>query len=249
MKNKIFGLICLFVTAVLLTACGSEAVFPVSKTDTGTQTSKSGLESVQTQAPEDIETETRTQDPQTLQTEETEAQEHADSESAGEIYAETYGDRDAQNATTDDGQLITGSLYIGMAGNFTTYAYTGEVTPENLVSAISKLTGWDLTLASAIESDKDSITVTFSKKCALYSGPPSPQNEEFFVYDIAQLAQTILDSIQMTFQQNFVDVQAGENPASLKVYYKAENGGPIYLDVIDKTIPSDEPYSWYAQDD
>ena len=244
MKNKIFGFICILVMTALMAACGSDAVYPVSKMDSGTQTSESILEY------ED------TEDSDAAQTSEGRLQTEAAGESIaagseGETYAETYADRNMQeyNSTTDDGQLITGSLYIGMAGNFDTYPYTGEVTPENLVLAISKLTGWDLTLAQAIESDKNSITVTFSKKCALYSGPPSPQKEEFFVYDIAQLAQTILDSIQMTFQQNFVDVMAGENPDSLKVYYKDEDDAPIYLEVIDKTVPLDEPYSWYTQDD
>ena len=44
MKNKIFGFICILVMTALMAACGSDAVYPVSKMDSGTQTSESILE-------------------------------------------------------------------------------------------------------------------------------------------------------------------------------------------------------------
>ena len=51
------------------------------------------------------------------------------------------------------------------------------------------------------------MTVSFADTSALVVGPPDPQVKEFFVYDSTELIQMILDSVQRTLQQNFVDTE------------------------------------------
>ena len=90
----------------------------------------------------------------------------------------------------------TGTLYIGSGDNFTEYAFTGEKTPDNLISAISDLTGWNLSLADPVTSGKGGMTVCFTKDCSIFTGPPDPQKDEFHAFDTYSLTQMILDSIK-----------------------------------------------------
>ena len=116
----------------------------------------------------------------------------------------------------DPGVTQTAVLYIGMEGSQQEYPleYTGELTPEVLIQGIAETTGWDLTLADAVTTGSGGMTVSFSRQSALFTGPPEPQKEEFHMFSSEQLAQTILDSIKATLQQNFVDTAAGGDPAS-----------------------------------
>lgn len=101
----------------------------------------------------------------------------------------------------------TATLYIGTkAGGFAEYpmTYEGELTPEKLIQGIADLTGWNLTLAEPVISGKGGMGVCLSNESALFTGPPDPQKEEFHMYDVGQLAETILDSIQKTLQKGFV---------------------------------------------
>ena len=135
------------------------------------------------------------------------------------------------------------TLYIGMNGDFEEYPVKcgDELTPELLIAGIADLTGWDLSLADEVTTGKGGMTVSFSKACSLFTGPPDPQKEEFYVYDAETLDQMILDSIQKTLQYNFVDPVLG-NPESLDIYYCMEGDQPLYLENIDVTIPMTEPY-------
>ncbi len=135
------------------------------------------------------------------------------------------------------------TLYIGMNGDFEEYPVkcAGELTPELLIAGIADLTGWNLTLADEVTTGKGGMTVSFSKACSLFTGPPDPQKEEFFAYDAETLDQMILDSIQKTLQYNFVDPELGD-PESLDIYYCMEGDQPLYLENIDVTIPMTEPY-------
>ncbi len=97
-------------------------------------------------------------------------------------------------------------VYIGTKANgFTDYpiVYEGELTAEKLIQGIADLTGWDLTLAEDVISGKGGMSVCLSGESALFTGPPDPQREEFHMYDVGQLAETILDSIQKTLQEGF----------------------------------------------
>lgn len=138
------------------------------------------------------------------------------------------------------------TLYIGMDEDFKEYPvdFEGDIstlTPDFLIQSMSELTGWDLTLSDTVTTGKGGMTVSFSKDCALFSGPPEPQKEEFFVYSTDQLVQTILDSIQHTLQYNFVDPTLGD-PSSLPIYYCMEGDQPLNFVSLNLTFPIDEPY-------
>lgn len=139
----------------------------------------------------------------------------------------------------------TATLYVGTeSAGFREYSMTYEegLTPELLIRGIADLTGWDLTLAEAVTSGKGGMSVCLSNESALFIGPPDPQNEEFHMYDSAQLAQTVLDSIKKTLQMNFIG--EGGNPDSLDIYYYMEGEQPLTLPDLGLSWPLDQPYQW-----
>lgn len=81
--------------------------------------------------------------------------------------------------------------------------YEGTLTPEILIAGIADLTDWDMTLAEDVITGRGGMSVCFADSSALFTGPPDPQNEEFFMFSVDQLAQTILDSTQKTLQMGF----------------------------------------------
>lgn len=139
----------------------------------------------------------------------------------------------------------TVTLYIGTkAGGFAEYAmtYEGELTPEALIQGIADLTGWDLTLAESVTSGKGGMGVCLSSESALFTGPPDPQKEEFRMYDVGQLAETILDSIQKTLQEGFT--LEGGDPDTLDIWYYMEGTKPLELPALGLSWPIDQPYQW-----
>ena len=139
----------------------------------------------------------------------------------------------------------TATLYIGTkAGGFTEYpmTYTGDLTPETLIQGISDLTGWDLTLEGEVISGKEGMSVCLSDQSALFVGPPDPQKEEFHMYDVGQLSQTILDSIQKTLQEGFT--LEGGDPDALDIWYYLEGEKPLELPTLNLSWPLDQPYQW-----
>ena len=139
----------------------------------------------------------------------------------------------------------TATLYIGTkAGGFNEYpmAYQGELTAEKLIQGIADLTGWDLTLAEDVISGKGGMSVCLSSESALFTGPPDPQREEFHVYDVGQLAETILDSIQKTLQEGFTG--EGGDPDALDICYDMEGDQPLELPILGLSWPIDQPYQW-----
>ena len=141
-------------------------------------------------------------------------------------------------------QVRTGeaSLYIGMAGQYGVHAfpYQGELTPDQLIAAIGDLTGWDLRLDGPVLRDASGITVTFAADCALFTGPPEPQKEDFFVQDIQELSAVLLDSVCRTLQWNAVNPKL-EDPKSVKVYFRTA-AGDLTLEQVPFTQPADLPY-------
>ena len=98
-----------------------------------------------------------------------------------------------ESGTASDSKNVTATLYIGENGQFKEYPYTfsEKPTPDQLIQAIADTTGWNLTLADVTTSGKGGMTVSFSKECALFTGPPQQQKEEFHMYDAEQLDRTI----------------------------------------------------------
>ena len=136
-------------------------------------------------------------------------------------------------------------LYIGTRdGGFTEYSmtYEGSLTPEALIAGIADLTGWDMTLAEDVTTGKGGMSVCFADSSALFTGPPDPQNEEFFMFSTEQLAQTILDSTQKTLQMGFTG--EGGDPDALDIYYFMEGEKPLELPDIGREWPLDQPYAW-----
>lgn len=132
-------------------------------------------------------------------------------------------------------------LYIGRDGDFFVYPQqiTGEVTPESIIQSMAELTGWNLDVVSAVEGN-GKIVVSFADTSALYVGPPEEQKEEFRVLDAGQLDQTILDSIQRTFQK-----WIGTEDGTVEIYYTAPDGGDLVLEGIGVTISAETPYDGF----
>jgi len=143
----------------------------------------------------------------------------------------------------DAGNYAT--LYIGTkSAGFGEYPmeYNGELTPELLIQGIADLTGWDLTLSEPVTTGKGGMSVCLSNGSSLFVGPPDPQVDEFHIYDAAQLAETILDSIQKTLQMGFTGPLG--DPDLLDIYYYMEGEQPLTLPDLDLSWPLDQPYQW-----
>ena len=146
------------------------------------------------------------------------------------------------------------TLYIGMDGQFQQYQEPyegtlneqGMVPAEGVVAEMAQLTGWNLDLAGEITTGKGGITVSFGETCALFSGPPQEQKEEFHVYDSYQLDQTILDSVKKTLQ-NWAVVPGQGDPDSVDVYYCGPDGKDLVLINSGWTISSTQPYEQFPQ--
>lgn len=141
-------------------------------------------------------------------------------------------------------QVQTFTLYIGTEDSFQEYpqTYEGDLTPEKLIAEMSALTGWNLDLDDVVTSGKGGMTVPFSRNCAIFTGPPDPQKDEFHVFDVESLTRTILDSIKKTLQMNFVGENG--NPDLLDIYYCVETDQPLEIPDLGLSLPLDQPYSW-----
>lgn len=153
---------------------------------------------------------------------------------------------------TDPARVVT--LYIGTEDQFQQYQETyqgtlndqGMVPPEGVVAEMAELTGWNLDLASEITTGKGGMTVTFASTCALFSGPPEVQKEQFHMYDSYQLDQTILDSVKKTLQ-NWAVVPGKGDPDSVDIYYCGPDGKDLVLINSGWTISSTQPYEHFPQ--
>ena len=137
------------------------------------------------------------------------------------------------------------TLYIGTrAAGFQEYPCTiaGELTPEGLIQAIADLTGWDLTLAEEVADGKGGMGVCLAGSSALYQGPPEPQKDEFHMFSAEQTAETVLDSIQKTLQENFTG--AGGDPDRLDIYFYGEGEQTLSLPDLGLSWPVGQPYMW-----
>lgn len=170
----------------------------------------------------------------------------------GETKTEDGGQDQLDAGQTSQAQMVT--LYIGMDDHFQQYQEEydgmlneqGMVPAEGVVAEMAKLTGWNLDLAGEITTGKGGITVTFGETCALFSGPPQEQKDEFHVYDSYQLDETILDSVKKTLQ-NWAVVPGQGDPDSVDVYYCGPDGKDLVLINSGWTISSTQPYEQFPQ--
>ena len=174
-------------------------------------------------------------------------------QSGDETQTKTEGTQtQPQDAQPDPARVVT--LYIGADGQFQQYqeTYQGElndlgmVPAEGVVAEMAQLTGWNLDLAGEITTGKGGITVPFGENCALFTGPPEEQKDEFHMYDSYQLDQTILDSVKKTLQ-NWAVVPGKGDPDSVDVYYCGPDGKDLVLINSGWTISSTQPYEQFPQ--
>lgn len=170
----------------------------------------------------------------------------------GETKTEDGSQGQLDAGQTSQAQMVT--LYIGMDDHFQQYQEEydgtlneqGMVPAEGVVAEMAQLTGWNLDLAGEITTGKGGITVTFGENCALFSGPPQEQKDEFHVYDSYQLDETILDSVKKTLQ-NWAVVPGQGDPDSVDVYYCGPDGKDLVLINSGWTISSTQPYEQFPQ--
>jgi hypothetical protein len=170
----------------------------------------------------------------------------------GETKTEDGSQDQLDAGQTSQAQMVT--LYIGMDDHFQQYQEEydgtlneqGMVPAEGVVAEMAQLTGWNLDLAGEITTGKGGITVTFGENCALFSGPPQEQKDEFHVYDSYQLDETILDSVKKTLQ-NWAVVPGQGDPDSVDVYYCGPDGKDLVLINSGWTISSTQPYEQFPQ--
>ncbi|MFI3313654.1 MAG: hypothetical protein R3Y62_07180 [Eubacteriales bacterium] len=139
--------------------------------------------------------------------------------------------------------LKDATLYIGMEDRFQEVAvqYEGDLSPEWLINQIAQETGWDLTLSQPVITGKSGFSVGFSSTCAMFVGPPDPQNPDYVVYDVNSMVSMVLDSVQKTLQQNFVDGELG-NPDDLDIYYFLDGDQPLEVPDAGVYLSLDVPY-------
>lgn len=134
------------------------------------------------------------------------------------------------------------SLFIttdGIDFTATDYAGASPATPETLIAALSKETGWNLDLDGAVVTDGNRITVALADTSCLYQGPPEEQKAAYHVYDNVQMTAAALGSIQKTLQA-WANPDA---PDSVDIYFCASGNEPLELSDIGE-LPMDEPYSY-----
>lgn len=144
---------------------------------------------------------------------------------------------------TVEGQTVTAPVYIGSNGNFKEilYSFHSAPTPEQLIEAIAKETGWNLTLESVTTASKGGFIVSFAKQSTIFTDNLESQKEEYRMVSTKQLVQTILDSIQQTLQKNISSTI--NDPAAQNIYFCMEGNKPLVLSNIQVTIPMESAYT------
>lgn len=95
-----------------------------------------------------------------------------------------------------------------------------EVTPDVLLEALAKETGWNLSVAAPVTMDADgNAVVALAEDGSIYGKPPANQKDDYHVYDVDDWIYTVLNSIDATFKANGI---AG-------VRFTAPDGGDISL--------------------
>ena len=110
------------------------------------------------------------------------------------------------------------TIYVGTDGEYAEFPveYTGErletgqVPVTEVLSAMAKITGWNLDLADQIYSGKGGITVTFADTCTLLTADVSEEGDQT---ETAQRDQLVLDSVKKTLQCWAVDPDLGRSEA------------------------------------
>ncbi|MEE0509904.1 MAG: S-layer homology domain-containing protein [Peptococcaceae bacterium] len=114
-----------------------------------------------------------------------------------------------------------------------------EVTPDVLLEALAKETGWNLSLAAPVSLDADgNAVVALADDGSIYGNPPENQKDDYHVYDVNDWIYTVLNSMDATFKANGI---AG-------VRFTAPDGGDLSVSNGDVqfTLPSDFVWDYDA---
>lgn len=144
-------------------------------------------------------------------------------------------------ATSVDKEL---TLYIGnRQQGFQKYPVNaaGYGTVFELIAAISGLTGWNLTLCEDVCVNEDSVLINFASESSVQSGLPEHPDSKFSPMNGDALRRNILDSIQETVRQRFL--QLGKDKQTCDFYYCVEFE-PVEMD-DGSTVATDK--SWDGQ--
>ena len=267
MKKRIYWALLISVSSLFLSGCAANQTPSKNTTQSDSPSNPSEketttvipTESETKSAPQtQPETQSKTQStpqtqPETQSVPQTQPEMQSETQSVPQTQPETQSVFQTQSEANFETELSvqtespvsnSATLYIGYNGSFQEYDFEcgNQASPETLIQGIADLTGWDLSLADSVTTGKGGMTVCFSSQSSLFTGPPEVQKEEFFVYDLSQLASTILGSIQTTLQNYYIDPSLGD-PSNFDIYFCAENDQPIVLESLGVTIPIDQPYS------
>lgn len=161
----------------------------------------------------------------------------------GASSAEAKGKKADSSATSTEKQSSAGdkkgdaTLYIGEQDHLKKVSVQNASTAEELIAALAKETGWNLTLAKPVTdgADSDTKTVAFATASAIYSAPPDPQKESYHVYDSEEYVLTVLNSVSETLCKN-LDLKG--------VYFTAPDGGVLTLENGGYNFSYSNIYEW-----
>lgn len=78
-----------------------------------------------------------------------------------------------------------------------------DVTPDVLLEALAKETGWNLSVAAPVTMDANgNAVVALAEDGSIYGNPPENQKNDYYVYDVNDWIYTVLNSIDATFKAN-----------------------------------------------
>jgi hypothetical protein len=114
------------------------------------------------------------------------------------------------------------------------HPYKGALTVEALAQGLSEVTGFDFLVTAYEPVDDDGIVIYWGNDASLIKGLDNrTQKAEFYFTDDLTLRWFMLDSMKLTLIKNF---------KFAKVYYAAEDGGPLALDLNAPLFTPSEAY-------
>ena len=130
----------------------------------------------------------------------------------------------------------TVQLKIGRSGHLKTVeASVDEVTPDNVIAALAKETGWNLDLAKPVSVDENGIAiVAFAADSGVYGEPPEPQKDAYHVYDVEDWIYTVFNSVAESLQAN----------GATYVCFTAPDGGKLVIDQGDVHVYLMPTFQW-----
>lgn len=128
-------------------------------------------------------------------------------------------------------------LYIGNPDHLQEVSVQDAATAEELIVAIAKETGWNLSLAQtpAAGELQDTLKIALTADSAIYNAPPEQQKDSYHVFDSEDYVLTVLNSVSETLCRN---LNLGG------VYFTSPDGGVLTLKNGDYSFCFSNIYCW-----